>query len=712
MEPARYHFGIDIGGTFTDAVMLEEGSGSLQILKVPTTADDPSRGFLMALDSLMFRDRVEPGHIRRIVHGTTIGTNAIIEGKTARTAFVTTRGFRDLLEIGRQTRPDLYDLFSEKPEPLVPRNLCFEVTERVGPDGRIWTPLSESEIDVVIEAIREQHVESVAVCFLHSYRNPVHEDKIIARIRELCPEIFLSASSRVLREFREYARASTTVVNAALQPIVSRYIARVLDGLETRGVPKVLYVMQSNGGVCSAEVACRLPVSIVESGPAAGVTAAGYIGKRAGFQDLVAFDMGGTTAKAALLQGGRVPISTDFEVGTRAGTAWGSARGRGYPIKMPVLDLVEVGSGGGSIAWVDTEGIIHVGPESAGSDPGPACYGRGGVEPTVTDAHLVLGRLSPEDFAGGSVSLDVDAAWRAIEIKCARRTGLDVVTAARGIVEIANANMAAAIRQVSVQRGLDPRDFALLAFGGAGPLHANDIACELGLPVILIPPFPGVTSAMGLLLADLTHDFVLTMVGPLEDSDPDKIESQFYTLEEEGRATLSREGVENGKMEFLRFFDLRYVGQSYELQVPLPPGRVSKQHIEHVMQRFHLDHKHAYGFAATEEPVELVNLRVRALGHVGISHLPDGMFSSSEHRRSIQERRVYFQESGFIPTRLYWRESLRPGEVVSGPAVVAQVDSTTVVLPGFHAVLDNFGNLMIGRPSALDRIIAESPGRR
>ncbi|MBI3978290.1 MAG: hydantoinase/oxoprolinase family protein [Chloroflexi bacterium] len=693
---AGYRLGIDIGGTFTDAVLLSEETGNIRIVKVSSTPDDLARGFLSSVDQAVVQNGLAAAAVQHFVHGTTVATNAIIEGKTARTALVVTRGFRDLLEIARQTRPDLYDLFADKPEPLVPRNLCFEVRERLDANGSVLIPLAEDELDGVAEAIRAAGVTSVAVCFLHSYRYPDHERRATARLAERCPGVLVSASCEVWPEFREYLRASTTVVNAAIRPVVSRYLDHIATGLAQRGIQRKVHIMQSNGGICSAEVARELPVYIVESGPAAGVMAAVQLGTAAGFSDLISFDMGGTTAKVSLIQGGRPKLSTEFEVGARAAAGRGASRGRGYPIRTPVLDLVEVGAGGGSIAWVDSGGIMHVGPQSAGADPGPACYGRGGREPTVTDANLVLGRLDPENFLGGEMQLDVDAAWRAIETRCARPTGLDLVAAAHGIVELANANMVGAIRLVSVQRGYDPREFALLAFGGAGPLHANALAAELAIPTTIVPPIAGVASALGLLLADLMHDRVVTRVQRLASLDLDGLNRIYADFEAEGTAALVREGVDPREIDLVRTVELRYVGQSYELRIPVPDGELDQPAIRAVEGRFHAEHERSYGYAAQDEPVELVNVRLTALGRVAKPRLQEVASGAADPAGALLGRRkVYFAETGFVGTPIYGRHRLAAQNQIAGPAIVEQMDTTTVIQPRHVGRIDRYGNILI-----------------
>ena len=504
MGAARYRLGVDIGGTFTDATLVDESSGRLWNAKVSSTPHDPAQGFLSATRQILDQSELAPESLRYVVHATTVATNAIIEGKVAPTVLITTEGFRDILEIARQIRPSLYDTQFEKPKPLVPRDRCFGVRERLDATGAVLTPLDEAAIPQIAAVIRDAGVESVAVCFLHSYLNAQHEQRVGELLRDLAPNIAISLSSDVAPEIREYFRASTTVINAALRPIVSRYLENIEEQLRAQGVSSELLVMQSSGGLMTFADARHRPVFMVESGPAAGVITAAHLGEALGYPNVISFDMGGTTAKVGLVQNGTPRITKDYEVGSVAQPGSGGFRAGGYPIRTPVIDLVEIGAGGGSIAWVDPGGVLRVGPQSAGADPGPACYGQGGAEPTVTDANLVLGRLNPGYLLGGDLKLDSALAHAAIEQRIAKPLGLDIVKAAYSIVEIANVAMINALRLVSVQRGHDPRDFALTAFGGAGPLHANRLAHEMNIPVTVIPTSPGTASALGLLVTDIT----------------------------------------------------------------------------------------------------------------------------------------------------------------------------------------------------------------
>src|SRR3954467_4218918 len=563
---------IDIGGTFTDATLIDEETGEVSIAKRPTTPAAPSEGFMHAVERALAEAEVEAPQVGFVVHATTVATNAIIEGRVARSGFVTTEGFRDLLEIARQVRPSLYDTQFEKPKPLVPRDRAVGVRERLGPAGEVLVPLDEGSARAAAALLRCGGVESVAVCLLHSYVNGDHERRIGAILAEELPGVPISLSAEVAPEFREYLRASTTVINAVIRPVVERYLERIERRLVEAGIEAKLLVMQSSGGVFSSEAAAQRPVFMVESGPAAGVIAAAYLGSTIDRPDILSFDMGGTTAKVGLIRGGKPSVTKDYQVGGHASAGIGGLSLSGYPVRTPVVDLVEIGAGGGSIAWVDSGGLLRVGPRSAGADPGPVCYRRGGTEPTVTDANVVLGRLHPDYFLGGEIGPAAAGARRAIEERCAKPLGLAVTAAANGIVEIANAAMVNALHLISVQRGYDPRDFVLVGFGGAGPVHANALARDAEMPTLLIPPSPGIFSATGLLTTDLKRDAALTIMKRLDDVDPAFVESSFAELERTGAAELALEGLTGDSVEFVRQIDMRYVGQSYELTIPAGEG--------------------------------------------------------------------------------------------------------------------------------------------
>jgi len=696
LTPEKYRIGIDTGGTFTDGVLINETTGEIQITKVPSTPDDPSRGFLNAAARLLKEASVEPEQVGYVVHGTTVATNAIIEGNVARTGFITTKGFRDMLEIARQIRPSLYDLQFEKPAPLVPRYLCFGVPERLNALGEVITPLDEDAVRTVALKLKEEGVEAIAVCLLHSYANQDHERRIGKILNEVMPEVAISLSSDIVPEFREYFRASTAVVNSSITPIVGQYLSSIEERLRADGLDSELLVMQSNGGVYTFEAAVERPVYMVESGPAAGVIAASYVADAIGYSNVLSFDMGGTTTKAALIQDGEPKVTKDYEVGAAAGADTGAGRGSGYPIRTPVIDLVEIGAGGGSIAWVDPGGVLRVGPRSAGADPGPACYGQGGTEPTITDANLVLGRLNPDYFLGGEVPLHKNLAEKAIMTRCAEPLGLTLLEAANGIVEIANSAMVNALRLISVQRGFDPRDFVLVGFGGAGPVHATKLAIDTDVPLTIIPMSPGITSALGLLVTDLKHENSRTRINRVSNSVPSEIETILDELETLGRDALVKEGVPESEMDFERHADVRYVGQSYELSVELAPGTITQVTLDGVTADYHVAHERAYGHNAPEEPVEFVNMQVTARGEIARPNLKEVTRGKGSDGAIKETRDVYFAESGgLVPTPVFDRYRLGEGDQIAGPAIVEEVDSTTVIHPGTSATIDVVGNLLI-----------------
>tara|TARA_Y100001934_G_C12369657_1_gene785567 strand:+ start:468 stop:2618 length:2151 start_codon:yes stop_codon:yes gene_type:complete len=698
----RFRIGVDIGGTFTDGTLVDSVTGEVTTSKVLSTPSNPASGFISAVQKLLSVDSVDPAAIEHVVHATTVATNAIIEGKTAKTAFVTTEGFRDMLEIARQIRPSLYDLQFEKPAPLVPRQLCFEVPERLNAKGEVVTPLDESALAQLVEQIAESEIEAVAVCLLHSYRNPDHERRVGETIAAKLPKVIISLSSDVVPEFREYLRASTTVINSSVAPIVSTYLSSISDQLVAENVTSELLVMQSSGGVYPAKAASENPVFMVESGPAAGAVAAASLGSSLGYPNVISFDMGGTTAKASLIRNGQPNITKDYSVGGAAQSGTGAFGGAsGYPIRTPVVDLVEIGAGGGSIAWVDSGGALRVGPHSAGADPGPVCYGLGGRQPTITDANLVLGRLDPDYFAGGEMKLDREAAYAAIRTHCAEPLGLSVEGAAHGIVEIANTAMVNALRLVSVQRGHDPRDFMLIGFGGAGPAHTVRLAEQAGIPKVLIPLGPGTASALGLLVTDVRMEGSATLIARADQVDLAKISSEFERLESLGREAHHQAASASGEPEFERAVEMRYWGQSFELSVPVPKRDSIDQHwMDELTESFHEAHETAYGFRANDEPVELVNLRLTTVGKIARPKMRKLANVDSDPSSSIKGfRQVYFAsetgDRGMIDSTVYDRSLLPAGAVFTGPAIVEEPDCTTVIHPEWKVTVDQFGNLSI-----------------
>ena len=690
----KYRLGVDTGGTFTDLVMMDEDTGEVRLIKMASTPSDPSIGFMNVTERSLREADVSAVDVTTIVHGTTVATNTIIEGKGAKTALIATEGFRDVFEIGRQIRSRLYDVFCDKPKPLVPRALCVGVPERLDSSGQVLTELDEDEVREVVRRLGKEDVESFAVCLLHAYANPTHEERVREILCEAIPDAAVSISSDLCPEMREYFRARTTAINALLVPVVSRYIEQLEGRLSDVGVEAGLHLMTSSGGMVSSEVAREEPVHLIEPGPAAGVIVASHIARMAEIDNIISFDMGGTTAKVGLVQDGEPSIAPHFEVGTTAVVDDHSAAG--YPVRTPVIDLVEIGAGGGSIAWVDPGGALRVGPRSGGADPGPACYGKGNDQPCITDANLILGRLNPGYFIGGEQTLYPELAEQAIQ-RIADRLGMGLLEAANGIIEIANASMVGAIRLVSVQRGFDPRDFVLVAFGGAGPVHANALARELDIPRVLVPPSPGVTSAMGLLVSDLKHVFVRSMIRSLAEVDWSAVNAAFAELEARARAVLDAEGVSASDVSFQRDMDMRYIGQSYELRVAVPERDLSGSDIDLVASGYYREHERAYGYATPTEPCEVVNLRLTAVGSIRQPHwrtLESGGADASGAIKS--EREVYFPESAAkVTCKIYDRYGLLAGNIVEGPAIVEQMDSTVVVHPGYAAEVDGFGNLLI-----------------
>jgi N-methylhydantoinase A len=694
----HFRLGVDVGGTFTDAVLISEETGEIHIAKVSSTPKDLSIGFLAAVKQILAKASAEASSISYLVHGTTIATNTLIEGKSPKTAFITTEGFRDLLEIGRQIRPSLYDIHFQKLRPLVPRDLCFEVPERLDASGYVLHELDEGRVVEIAKMLEKENIKSVAICFLHSYLNPVHEERVEQLLRKHASDIVPSVSSHICPEFREYFRASTTVVNACVKPVVANYLAGIESQLKKQGTKAELLTMQSNGGVLTFEQAAERPVFMVESGPAAGVIAANFIARNLGFSDVVSFDMGGTTAKAGLILEGRPKVTKEYEVGAEARPGAGQSRGSGYPIRTPVIDLVEIGAGGGSKAWVDPGGVLRVGPQSAGADPGPICYRRGGEEPTITDANLVLGRINPHYFLGGEMELDLEGATEGIRKRCAIPLGLDTIAAATGIVEIANAVMVNALRLTTVRRGYDPRALVMVAFGGAGPLHANRLCAEMQIPRLIVPLSPGTASALGLLTTDIKHEFSRTRIMRGDQADASAINTIFAAMEKKGSELLKKEGIPAERMSFPREIEMRYKGQSYELAVACAPGPMSAETLAQVCSRFHAEYERAYGRGYPAELVELVNYRVTAVGAIPS---PPVRRISSQGRAVDQAmkgaRQIFFSESGgFVETSVYDRYGLESGQHIVGPAVVEEMDSNTLIHPGFEADVDSFGNLLIG----------------
>jgi N-methylhydantoinase A len=672
--------GVDVGGTFTDLALWDEGRRRLTVFKLPSVPGDPAEGILAGMRAITTRDGVAPAELAFVAHGTTVATNALLEKKGARTAVITTRGFRDLLEIARQKRPDLYDLQADKPRPLVPRDLRFEVRERLLPDGTVLGDLRREDVRQALAALPDD-VEAIAVCFLYSFLDASHERLAGDELKEGRPQAFVSLSSDVSPEFREYERLSTTVINAYLCPTISRYVRRFGDDVRSLGVPAAPYINQSNGGIISIAAAAEQPVRTLLSGPSAGVMGAAWVAETAGVGSLITFDMGGTSTDVARVERGEPVIASERTID-------------GYPVRIPALEIESVGAGGGSLAWVDSGGALKVGPESAGAAPGPACYGRGGTRPTVTDANVLLGRLSGTHLLDGGLTLHPERAAAAVD-RLAAELGVDRVAAARGILSVVQTNMLGAIRIVSVRKGYDPRHYTMVAFGGAGPLHAAALARDLGIGRVLVAPAPGILCALGLLVEPRRLDLVRTHVGLLEAVVAG--DHMFDAMESEAQAWLDREGVAAARRRIGRAFDMRYLGQNFELRVA-EPADAARGGGAAWRRAFFREHERVYGYFAEDEPVQIVNVRLTALGNPEPLELPalEAAPSADPSAAQVAARPVWFDETGaFTPTPVYRRERLLAGHVLSGPAIVEQMDSTTVVLPGQSAVVDAHGNLVL-----------------
>ena len=673
--------------------MLLAPDGRYWTKKVSSTPEDYAAGIIEGVGQALDDRGLDGAAILEIVHGTTVASNTILENKGAKTALVTTRGFRDVLELRRLRVPQLYSVFYEPPAPLVERRLRLEVDERVDARGEIVTPLSEDDVAKALDRIEQDGAEAVAVCFLHSYRNAEHERRAGEAIRDRLPGVYVSLSVDVLPEIREYERTSTTVVNSYLGPIVKKY----LDSLERRlgdaEVSAPVHIMQSNGGIMSARQAAETPVKIVESGPAAGVVGGDEIGRRVGLPNLITFDMGGTTAKASLIEDGQRSWTTEHEIGAGISLSSRLVKGGGHAIKVPVMDLAEVGAGGGSIVWIDRGGALRVGPRSAGAMPGPACYDTGGADPTVTDANVVLGYVNPRLLAGGAVELKPELAARALEERVAGPLGMDAVEAAYGVHTVANVTMIRAIRAVSTYRGRDPRDFSMLAFGGSGPIHAAAMARSLGVSTVVVPPASGVFSAVGLLQAQAESHFVLTFFGRLSEVDPGALDGAFGAMRSRAEASLAEEGYGGGDLLWQRSADLRYVGQAYELTVRAADGPIGTPEVARLERDFHDEHERTYGHKAPDEAVEIVNLRLTARVASSRSMPTAPMAGAGGPGRTSRD--VYFGPGcGSLETSIVSRSDLAAAGV-DGPVVVEEYDVTTVVPPGCSARLDEWSNIVI-----------------
>lgn len=691
-----YRLAVDVGGTFTDVLAWEEETGWLASVKVLTTPSDVQRGVIGTVQRI--QRVVEARELVSLAHATTIATNALFGQLGLRLphiALLTTQGFRDILEIGRQARPELYNLAVRRPPPLIGREDRYVVAERIDARGREVIPLDEAGVRELSTRMRSQGVEGCAIAFLNSYLNPSHELGAREILLQESSDWAMTLSSEVNPEPGEFERTSTTVLNAVLGPVVEGYLAQLERELGHMQSGASLLVMQSNGGLATVEAIRHRPATLVESGPASGVMGAAFLGREIGLEELITFDMGGTTAKAGAVAGGSPEIVTEFEVGGQLHSGR-VVRGSGYPLRLATIDLAEVSAGGGTMAWIDSAGSPQVGPVSAGAHPGPACYGRGGEKPTVTDAHLLLGRLNPRALLGGEMPIYKRKAARALERVAQHLPEMDGTELAMGIIRIIDTHMAKALRMVSVERGRDPRRFALMAFGGCGPLHACSLAEELGIRKVVIPFNPGLFSALGLLVADIKKDYQHSILRLSSEVDSEQLEATFCTLEDRGRQDLGHQGVPASAMRFQRQLALRYLGQSYHLVLPLN-GRVNSSTLDAIVEGFHCRHRETYGFSSPSSPVEVVSTLLMATGLLPKLHFPKWKGGSNERTRIKKgQRPVFFEAIGStLPTPVYWRGDIRTGETISGPAIIEQYDSCTLLHPGWRGTTDDLGNLIL-----------------
>jgi len=681
----RFRIGIDVGGTFTDLFLLDQVSGAVVRHKLPSTPGNPHLAPLEGVRELLRRAGGGGAEVAFVGLGTTVATNALLERKGAVTGLITTEGFRDLLELARQKRPHTFDLNVSKREPLAPRQLREEVPERIAADGSVLKPLDREALRAAIDRLVAAKVESIAICFLHAYTNSAHEETAAALVRERWPDGHVAVSSEVLPEFREYERLSSTVINAYLMPATRDYFHQFERNIAALGITEAPFVMNSGGGVITPAVAAKRPLDTLFSGPSGGVSGAVYVAERAGHPNIITFDMGGTSTDVCLVRDGRAEISYSRVI-------------NGYPLKAAALDVHTVGAGGSSLAQVDEGGMLRVGPASAGSQPGPACYGRGGERPTVTDANVVLGRLNPEYLLAGALKIDAAKSRAAIEQHVAEPKGLSVTDAAAAILTIADTNMAQALRFVSVERGLDPKDFMLMAFGGAGPLHAAFVAKQLGVAGVLVPFAPGVLCAMGVLTKDMQMDFSRTRVVAGSDAGaPAAVAAVFGELEARAREAFAEAAkAQPGALTIVRTVDARYNGQNHELNVAVPAGAFDAAALAAVKENFHRAHEQLYGYRSPERALELVTCRVTATLPIPRHDLVRVTQPPREGKpQPVARRQVFFEETGFVDCPIYARDDLRSGDALVGPAIVEQMDTTTIVPPGFTARVDAMLNLLM-----------------
>ncbi|GAA0348341.1 hydantoinase/oxoprolinase family protein [Oceanobacillus oncorhynchi subsp. oncorhynchi] len=678
-----YRIGIDVGGTFTDVCIFDEQSGKILIYKLSSTNKDPSTAIIDGINTIMEENNLLKSDINYLVHGTTVGTNAAIQRTGAKTGLLTTSGFRDIVEIARQTRPSLYDLTEDKPEQLIKRRLRKEVDERILHDGSIYKKIDVEEAKKPVTELIEEGIESIAVCFLHSYINPEHEKVIKNIINETYPNVFVSISSEVLPEYREYERLSTTILNSYIGPVVSDYINRFENNLKNNGIDVNPYISQSSGGTMSTSTTKKNPVRTALSGPSAGVSGAIYVSELAGFENIITLDMGGTSTDVCLIQDLKANSATGKKVA-------------GFPVNLPMIDIHAVGAGGGSIAWIDSGGVLKVGPHSAGAEPGPVSYGLGGEEPTVTDANILLRRLNPKEILGGKMKVDSAGAHQAVDNKLAKPLNMENNEVAQGIIKVINSNIMRAVRVVSVERGHNPRDFTLVAYGGAGPLHAVDVARELGMKTVLIPESPGILCALGLLVADLKMDYVQTKIMMADSTNLNDIQLELKKLDSKADKWFEKENIEESHRIVNRSLNMRYKGQNYELSVQLIGELENEAQLNQIIDRFHKTHEKRYGYANYKEEVQIVNFRTVVSAEKKKVSLKKYKTDSEPGKGIVEKRNVYFEEcDGYVETNVYDRNLIGVGEEIQGPCIIEQLDSTVVVPPNVTAQMDEYRNIIL-----------------
>lgn len=670
---------VDIGGTFTDLFVYDDTTGASQVAKGPSTPHDPSLGVIQVLE----KAGIDMREVGFFAHGSTIATNALIQRKTAKTGLLTTKGFRDTLEIRKGNKEDLWDFYKDVAPAPIRRRDRLEVKERINYAGKILTPLDEEDVRRAARIFQQRGMEAIAVCFVNSYVSGVHERRAKEILRELLPGVHISVSHEILPEIYEFERTNTTVINATLAPTVSTYLKNLEERLKQKGYRHDVLVIHSGGGVMTVQAAAELAGRVANSGPAAGAAAGAAIAKLCGYENAITLDMGGTSADISLTYKGQT---------RRAGESYVDF---GYPLRFPCVDIVAIGAGGGSVAWIDSGGALRNGPQSMGADPGPACFAKGGTEPTNTDANVLLGRLSENNFLGGDMRVKPDLSLKAVKEKIADPLGYNIMQAADAIIQVANANMADAVRLISLRKGYDPREFVLVVFGGAGPLHGAYLAKELNIPTVIVPPWPGVTSAFGCLMVDLMHDFSKSVTTSMNGSGVGQFEKELKEMEEEALARLKDEGVPPDKTEILRYLDMRYLGQWRSLTIPCPRP-LNETTLEQARELFHQEHGREYMYSMKDQAVEIHGLRVTGLGKLAKPQFKRCRRGSGESGAVKARRRVYFSERGtFVDTRIYDRQKLLAGEVLEGSAIVEQMDSTVLIPPDMRAEIDDYGNIRI-----------------